>query len=178
MWGSLDLISVRVVEIDLVFVCWPKINWFWCERGTWLRFCVGGRNWLNYGGSNLTWFQCRDRNWIGFGGGVKNDLVLVFGSKLSSSMGFEIDLFLVRGSELTWLLSGGGKWLRFIIVLIKIGLVYVGDRIWLDFSVGIGIDLVFCVGIEKYMVLVCGWKLTWVFVWRYRNDLILEWGSK
>ena len=40
--------------------------------------------WLNYRGSNLTWFQCRDRNRIGFGVGVENDLALVFGSKLSS----------------------------------------------------------------------------------------------
>ena len=26
-WGSIDLVFVRVVEIDLVFVCWPKITW-------------------------------------------------------------------------------------------------------------------------------------------------------
>ena len=25
--GSIDLVFVRVVEIDLVFVCWPKITW-------------------------------------------------------------------------------------------------------------------------------------------------------
>ena len=24
VWGSIDLVFVRVVEIDLVFVCWPK----------------------------------------------------------------------------------------------------------------------------------------------------------
>ena len=27
VWGSIDFIFVRVVEIDLVFVCWPKITW-------------------------------------------------------------------------------------------------------------------------------------------------------
>ena len=27
VWGSIDVIFVRVVEIDLVFVCWPKITW-------------------------------------------------------------------------------------------------------------------------------------------------------
>ena len=26
--GSIDLVFVRVVEIDLVFVCWPEITWF------------------------------------------------------------------------------------------------------------------------------------------------------
>ena len=34
VWGSIDLAFVRVVEIDLVFVRWPKITWFECEHRT------------------------------------------------------------------------------------------------------------------------------------------------
>ena len=28
VWGSIAVVLVRVVEIDLVSVCWPKITWF------------------------------------------------------------------------------------------------------------------------------------------------------
>ena len=30
--GTVDLIFVRVVEICMVFVSWPKLTWFYCEH--------------------------------------------------------------------------------------------------------------------------------------------------
>ena len=54
--------------------------------------------------------------------GVENDLALEFGSKLT---------FLTPGSELTWYLCSGPK--------------------WLGFSVGIGIDLVY-VEIKLFLI--------------------------
>ena len=44
VWGAIDLVFARVVEIDLVFECWPKITFFYCEHLTWLHFSVHGRN--------------------------------------------------------------------------------------------------------------------------------------
>ena len=117
-----------------------KLTWFLCVGWKWLVFSMGikwlnlwggGRIWLGFcipaenhlvlvlasnftwflcgltqidcGGSNLTWFRCRDRNWLGF----------VWGSKMNCSS-----------------------------VLIEIGSVYVRYRTWLDFNVGIEIDVV------------------------------------
>ena len=34
VWGSMDLVFVWVVEIDLVFVCRQEITWFSCEHRT------------------------------------------------------------------------------------------------------------------------------------------------
>ena len=70
---------------------------------------------------------------------VKNDLVLVFGSKL------------------TWFMWG-----------IEIYLVYVGDRNLLDFSVGMGIDLVLMWGSKKtWLSLVI--EINLVLVSRHQN---------
>ena len=55
-------------------------------------------------------------------------------------MGIEIDLFFVRGSELTCFLCGGRRLLGFS-VWIEIGLVYVGGTVSLDFSLWVEIDL-------------------------------------
>ena len=75
MWGSIDLVFVRVVEVDLVFVCWPTVTWFYCEHRTWLRFYVGGRNWLD--------FILGGQTWLDFTAGFGIDLVLVSGSKMT-----------------------------------------------------------------------------------------------
>ena len=56
--------------------------------------------------------------------------------------------------------------------------VSVGDRSWLDFSVGIRIDLVLCGG-RKLLGLESGSKLTWFSCRRACIiELFLEWGSK
>ena len=34
VWGAIDLVFARVVEMDLVFECWPKITFFYCEHLT------------------------------------------------------------------------------------------------------------------------------------------------
>ena len=57
-------------------------------------------------------------------------------------MEIELDLVFLRGSELTWFLGGGRKWLGFRI-WIEIDLLYVGGRTLLDFRTGIKIDIIF-----------------------------------
>ena len=52
-----------------------------------------------------------------------------------------------------------------------------GDRNYLGFSVGIGIDLVFVHGVEIDSILCAGRKLLEVSVW-IEIDLLLVWGSK
>ena len=92
------LVFARVVEIDLVFVCWTRVTWFYWDW-TWLRSCVGGRKWLDLIVGDRTWFDSNV--------GIGIDLVLVWGSKmtwlqylnwnyLGFSMGIEIDLFLCK----------------------------------------------------------------------------------
>ena len=66
-------------------------------------------------------------------------------------MGIEIDLFLERGSELTWFCVAIENEL---VLVFGSKLVYVGGRTWLDFSVGIEIDLVLVWGVEIDLVLV------------------------
>ena len=113
LWIEIDVVFRTGIEIDLVFECVPKrlvfsvgINWLcFCAGGrNWLGFCMMAENrsvlawasnltsslcglskltWLCCGGSNSTWFRCRDKNWLGFDVGFENDLVLVFGSKLT-----------------------------------------------------------------------------------------------
>ena len=61
----------------------------------------------------------------------------------------ENDMVLVLASKLTWCYLGGNR--RDFSV---------GDRSWLDFSVGIRIDLVLCGG-RKWLSLESGWQLTW-----------------
>ena len=82
---GIDWLSfTRVVEVDLVFVCWTEITWFylvWASNLTSFLCGWSKLTWFQCRGSNLTWFQCRDQDWLGFGVGVENDLVLVFRSK-------------------------------------------------------------------------------------------------
>ena len=82
---NIDLLSfVRVVEIDLVFGS-PKNQFVsdWASNLT--SFSCGWPTlaWLHCGRSNSTWIRYRDRNWHGCSVGVKNGMVLVFGSKLT-----------------------------------------------------------------------------------------------
>ena len=102
------------IGIDLLFVRRSKIPW--------LDFCVRDRNrpifsvgieidlFFVHGGQNLlrfcvlaenTWFWCLDRNWLGFCMRDKNDLVLVWASKLS--------WFSCGWSKLTWFQCGGSN---------------------------------------------------------------------
>ena len=54
---------------------------------------------------------------------------------------------------------------------LKLTWFYAGHPNWLDFGVGIGIDLVFCMGVENDLVLVEISKLT-QFIWGIKLDLI------
>ena len=74
-------------------------------------------------------------------------------------VGIEIGLFYVRGSELTWFLCGGRKWLGFS-VSIEIDLAYVGGRTRLDVSAGIEINLVLVCVRNQLGFSVCS-KSTW-----------------
>ena len=80
-------------------------------------------------GSELTRFWCGFRKWFGSGLWIKRKIFSVWGCKLTC--------FFVRESQLPWFLWGGRKWFRFS-VWVENGFVYVGDRTWHDFSVGIG----------------------------------------
>ena len=95
MLAKNHLISVWASSLTSFLCGWSKLTWFQCE------------------GTNLTWFQCRDRNWLGLGVVVKNDLVLVFGSKLICCWygdqnwlvlvrEIRIDLVFVWGPEMNW----------------------------------------------------------------------------
>ena len=136
-----------------------KLARFLCEgrRGLVLRvsidglgFCVGGRNWL------------------GFLMRVRNRLNLVWASKLT---------WLQRGqSMLTW--SQGGWW-HLTRSRCRDDLFYfiVGDRNWLDFSVGIGIDLVFVLRSEMTWSGLIESDLAFV-LGGIEIDVILEWEIK
>ena len=83
---------------------WSKLTWFFVSRHQhWHRFRVGiesdllsvlgSKLSLLCGGSKVTWFYSGDRNWLGFCSGSRNllcfyerpenDLVLVYGRKLT-----------------------------------------------------------------------------------------------
>ena len=79
--GSIYLIFVRVVEIDLVWFSHAGRKSLGFSVSIELDFVFVRVVEFHCWGSKLTWFQCRDRIWFGFGGG-EDDLVLVFGSKL------------------------------------------------------------------------------------------------
>ena len=175
-----------------------KITWFQCEHRNWLGFCVGGRNWLGFcvcgrnwldfsvgmkliwlcgcskmtrfhcGGTELTWFQCRDRKWLAFCLAVEKDLFLVYELKFTRfwCRGIEIHLTSDWGSKLTWFQRWGRNQLGF----------YAGYRTSLDFSLRIAIELVIC-GVQNDLVLVSESKLIWLLCRGINTDLNLEWGS-
>ena len=132
-------------EIKIVFVCAPKMPWFWytdgnrlgfslgiemdlvlCEgrkwlvfsvRVDWLGFCVGDRNWQ---------FKCADRKWLGFVWALKSTWLLCRWSKLTWCQ--------CRRSKLTWF--------------------QLRNRNWLGFYVRVGNDLVLVSG-SKLFLWVC-----------------------
>ena len=75
----------------------------------------------------------------------------------------EIDLISVKGSELTWFLCEGRKWLVFGV---WIEIIYVWGLNWFDPRVGIEIDL----------MPVLRSKVNWLFVWGIEIDLIFSMG--
>ena len=134
------------------FLAWgSELTWFLCAGRKWLVFGVG-----------IDWpsLCAGGRNWLGFCMLAENHLVLVWTSNLTcffcvggpidliSLLGIELDLMSAYGSELTWFLCGGRKWLG-LSVCIEIDLVYVGDRTWVNFSLAIGIDLALVWGSKK-----------------------------
>ena len=116
------------VGMKLVWLCgWSKLSCllnaggqslvFICEHANGLEFCVGGPNWFQCGGSNLTWFQCRMKliwqlsglseiasmqyggsELIWFESRVDNDLFLTSESKLTGLLCRDIAIDL----KLTW----------------------------------------------------------------------------
>ena len=117
----------------------------------------------------------RDRNWSVFSEGIEFDLFFVRGSKLTSLLSAGRNyVFLMHGSKLAWLLCAGRKLRASSVGIDWLGCC-VGDRNRLDFSVG---DqnwlwfqfrdrnwLGFCVGIETDLSLA-------------RVSNFLCWGSK
>ena len=187
MWASkITWFFVWVVEIDLISVSEHR-NWLDFSVGVgidsdfvWvveidLVFVSGHRHWRNFRvgidielisglGSKLVWLLCGG---LGFCGRTKNDLFLVWGS---------IDLVLYGWSKSTWLLCAGRK----ALVLHRNWLVFcAGGRNWLDFSMGIELDLISVSGSEdlvfvggsKMTFFVSGSKWSWFFVSRHQKWL-------
>ena len=145
-----------------------KLTLFW-GRGIEMT-CLWGR-------SKLILLLCAGRLSFGFHVWIEMNLVSVYGPKLT--------YFSVL---IDWLRFCGGGWICFDFI--------VGDRTWLDFSVGVGIDLFFVWGrkwlgfsfwIEIDLVWVSGSKLTcflcgdgnWLgYCVHVENILILVFGSK
>ena len=48
VWGSIELVIVWVVKIDLVFVCGPKMTCFLSGHRSLIGFCVGGQKYLDF----------------------------------------------------------------------------------------------------------------------------------
>ena len=147
---------------------------------------AGGRNWLFFlarpendlvlvYGRKLSWFYCEDRNWIDFVCGAK---WLVFSVRIDW-LGFwvggqNLHSFCVR-AENDLVLCGHWNWLDFCVGGRNWLDVSMQDRHWLDFSEGIGIDLNLCGG-QKWLR-----SSLWIEIvfWRGTQiDLNLVWGSK
>ena len=124
---GIDLVFVRVVEIDLSFVYCPKMTWFYCGHRNWIDFCVRGRNWLGFRvWSEMICFEYGD--WLGFCMGVKNNgvwieigLIFVSGHRNWLDFSVEVETNLVFawviaivfvlgwGLKLTWCWCEGSK---------------------------------------------------------------------
>ena len=106
--GSIDMVFVWVVEIDLVFVRGSENHLFQCEHQNWLVVLCGWSklSWFQWWGRTSLGLHVRDRNWLGF------------------SFGIELDLFFVRGWKSTLVLCAGRKFLGFNL-WIKIDSVFV-----------------------------------------------------
>ena len=139
---------------------------------TWLLCRLSKSTEFQCGGSELTWFHCRDQNQLGFVWGAKMawlrvctiiNLVFVSGGVqnwFDCRLGVEIDLTSVLESKLTVFLCGGYKLTWF----------YSDKRNWLVFVRGSTLTLFLCAG-RKLLVYSAsmeidggGWwwsKLTW-----------------
>ena len=152
---------------------WSKLIWFQCggSKSAWfqIRHEIDGLlcgwsklSWFQCGGSELTRFQCRDRKWRGLRAAVENELFQVNELQLTRFLcrGIEIDSILEWASKLTWFQWWGRNHLVF----------YVGDRAWLDFSLGIGIDSVFHEG-RKWLGFSVWKEVNLAFVSRHQDWL-------
>ena len=145
------------IKIGLISVLESKRFWFLSGGLKWFRFWGGNRlTWFSCGWSiitsvtcgetKLTWLQYRDRNWLGICVVVENDPFLMLDWKLACFVlghrnflwlrgGIAIALILVLESTVSWFLCGWSNLTWFL---------WTGGNL-LDFSVGIEIDLFFCV---------------------------------
>ena len=91
---QIDFVFVWVVQIELTSVWGVEFDLLSVKGRNWLGFSLGVKNDLILiFWSKLTWFLYGYRNWCV---GVENDLVLVFGSKLTWFMwAIELDLISV-----------------------------------------------------------------------------------
>ena len=124
--GRNELGFVWGIEIALVLVSKPKLTCFLCGCQNWPCLCVRVENyvflvwawkltcfwwwskwtWPQCGGSNLTWFKCRDENDLVIGWVV--EINLCAGRKLRvSSIGMIIDFVFVPVVQID-LISGWG----------------------------------------------------------------------
>ena len=166
MWG---------IELDLISVYGSELTWFYCVGQKIIGFSVG---------IEIKFFLVsRHQNWLDFIVEIEIHLTSVQGSELTrflrggrKVLGFsvliEIDLFFVctEASKLTWFSSGDRLDLISVVVASKVDCC-VRDRIWLAFSVGIEIDLVFVRRIEidhvpaEINLFYVWWPIYLVFVW-------------
>ena len=89
-WSNLTRFSVGI-GIDLGFMQWSKMTWFWCLELNLIVFCVEP--------SKLPRILSGDRNRLDFSGGSKLSQFLRGGSNLTS--------VLCGWSKLTWFQCGG-----------------------------------------------------------------------
>ena len=168
---QLELTSERGIELFLFFGVGIKLIRLLCR---WMKLAC-----FQCGGSELTWFQCRDRKRLGFCVTVKNDLFLVHvfyfiftsvfvsghRNRLNIWLGIQIDLRRVMGSKFTLFHVGDRTWLDFCVGGRNVFDISMGHWSWLHFSVGIGIDLVFVWGSKNAWLFIVSWsKLTWFWV--------------
>ena len=127
----------RVRTENYLFLVWAlKLTWFlWWSKLTWSQ----------YGGPDLTSFQCRDENHL---------VVWVV----------EFDLFLVCWPKTTCFYDEHENWHGFC----------VDGPIWHEFSVGDRTGHHFDVGV-KLVWLLCGWSKLTRFCTRGENRLFLAW---
>ena len=100
----------------------------WASKLAWFLWRSAKSTWFQRGGSNLTWFQCTDEIDMVVVRVVENDLIFVSEIRIDLVFGVRAEnhSLLEWASKLTWFCVGGRNWHD----------VRVGDRTWLDFSVG------------------------------------------
>ena len=179
---QLELTSERGIELFLFFGVGIKLIRLLCR---WMKLAC-----FQCGGSELTWFQCRDRKRLGFCVTVKNDLFLVHvfyfiftsvfvsghRNRLNIWLGIQIDLRRVMGSKFT-LFHGGSNLTRFLCWWSKCFWYQYGALKLTSFQCRNWNWLGFCVGFEKclviYSVLI---EINLVLGPGIKSDVILAWG--